>query len=69
MQRNVGETERAVRGAVGVWLVVVGVAAARTGKRTAALTAGLAGLGLLQNAATGFCGGNWLFGVDTTADG
>nr|WP_255150204.1 YgaP-like transmembrane domain [Halorarius halobius] len=27
---------------------------------------GVAGLGLLQNAATGFCGGNWLFGIDTT---
>ncbi|MCW8172328.1 DUF2892 domain-containing protein [Natrialba swarupiae] len=30
--------------------------------------AGIAGLGLLENAVTGYCGGNRLFGIDTTVD-
>ncbi|WP_440771095.1 YgaP-like transmembrane domain [Natronorubrum sp. DTA28] len=50
-------------------MVVVGVAAYSEGKRERAAIAAVAGLGLLQNALTGFCGGNLLFGLDTTADG
>ncbi len=48
---------------------MVGVAAYSEGKRERAAIAAVAGLGLLQNALTGFCGGNLLFGLDTTADG
>lgn len=66
MDTNIDDPERAVRGAVGIWLVVVAIGALRGGRRQAAATAGLAGVGLLQNAITGFCGGNWLFGIDTT---
>lgn len=65
MRRNIGETDRIVRGVLGIWLLVVALGAARGDRRTTAAIAGIAGMGLLQNAATGFCGGNWLFGVDT----
>ncbi|QIB75089.1 DUF2892 domain-containing protein [Halogeometricum borinquense] len=66
MRQNVGESDRILRGVLGVWLVAVAVSALRVGRRTTAALTGLAGLGLLQNAATGFCGGNRLFGIDTT---
>ena len=69
MQRNVGGIDRVVRGALGIWLLVVAFAALRVRRRTTAAVAGIAGLGLLQNAATRFCGGNWLFGIDTTSAG
>jgi hypothetical protein len=68
MDRNVGGVDRVLRGVLGVWLVVVALAALRVGRRTTAAVAGIAGLGLLQNAAVGFCGGNWLFGIDTTGE-
>lgn len=68
MHTNVGGFDRVLRGILGVWLVVVALAALRVGRRTTAAVAGIAGAGLLQNAATGFCGGNWLFGIDTTSD-
>lgn len=68
MQRNVGGTDRIVRGTLGIWLVVVAAAAYQDGKRERAAIAGIAGLGLLQNAVTRFCGGNYLLGVDTTAN-
>lgn len=65
MRQNVGDAERVLRGVLGIWLCVVAVGALRVGRRLTAATAGIAGLGLLQNAVTGFCGGNWLFGIDT----
>jgi hypothetical protein len=68
MHTNVGGFDRVLRGVLGVWLVVVALAALRVGRRTTAAVAGIAGAGLLQNAATGFCGGNWLFGIDTTGE-
>lgn len=68
MQRNLGKADRVLRGVIGIWLVMVAISAFRSGRKTAYLVTGLAGLGLLQNALTGFCGGNWLFGVDTTTD-
>ncbi|ELZ34987.1 hypothetical protein C474_01462 [Halogeometricum pallidum JCM 14848] len=67
--RNVGGWDRVLRGVLGIWLSVVAVAASLDEKRTTAAVAALAGAGLLQNAATGFCGCNALFGVDTTRDG
>lgn len=66
MRTNLDRTGRIARGVVGVWLVAVGVSAYRVERRTAAAIAGIAGLGLLQNAVTGYCGGNRLFGIDTT---
>ena len=68
MERNVGGSDRIVRGVLGIWLVVVAAAAYRNGARERAAIAGIAGLGLLQNAVTCFCGGNYLFGIDTTTD-
>lgn len=68
LQRNVGGIDRVVRGVLGIWLAVAAVAAYLDDQRTAAAIAGIAGAGLLQNAVTGFCGCNALFGVDTTPD-
>ncbi|QSW99971.1 YgaP family membrane protein [Haloterrigena alkaliphila] len=68
MQRNVGGTDRIVRGVLGIWLVVMSAAAYQDGKRERAAIAGIAGIGLLQNAWMRFCGGNFLLGVDTTGD-
>ena len=67
--RNVGRTDRIVRGVLGTWLVTVAVAAYLAGRRTTATAAAIAGAGLLWNAATAFCGGNYLLGIDTTDDG
>ena len=69
MRTNVGGIDRVLRGVLGIWLVVVALAALRVRRWTTAAIAGIAGIGLLQNATTGFCGGNWLFGIDTTTDG
>ncbi|QLG26917.1 DUF2892 domain-containing protein [Halorarum halophilum] len=66
MIRNVGGLDRVVRGVLGSWLLVVAVAALLDGERTKAVTAALAGGGLLVNYLTCFCGGNALFGLDTT---
>lgn len=66
MRTNLDRTGRIARGVVGVWLVAVGVSAYRVERRTGAAIAGIAGLGLLQNAVVGFCGGNLLFGIDAT---
>jgi hypothetical protein len=69
MLQNVGGFERVFRGVVGIWLVVVAVAALRIERRTVAAITGIAGRGLLQNAMTGFCTCNWLFGIDTASEG
>ena len=69
MQKNVGKVDRVLRGVVGIWLLLVAVSALRSERTTTSMIAGVAGLGLIQNATTGFCGGNWLFGLDTTRAG
>lgn len=66
MERNVGGLDRIVRGVLGTWLVVVGLAAHLDGERTRAVIALIAGSGLLVNAIGRFCGGNYLLGIDTT---
>lgn len=66
LPRNVGGADRVVRGVLGIWLAVVAVAAYLDDRPTTAAVAGVAGAGLLQNAVTGFCGCNALFGIDTT---
>lgn len=66
MQRNVGGFDRIVRGVLGIWLVAVAGAAVVAGRRVTAVTAAVAGAGLLFNAVTQFCGGNLLLRIDTT---
>lgn len=68
MQRNVGGFDRIARGVLSIWLLVVAAVAYRNGKREHAAIAGIAGLGLSFNVLFGFCGGNYLLGVDTTDD-
>ncbi|MUV85282.1 DUF2892 domain-containing protein [Natronomonas sp. CBA1123] len=68
MCQNVGGADRVIRGVLGIWLVVVATAAFRVDRRPTAAVAGIAGIGLLQNALVGFCGCNWLFGLDTTTE-
>ena len=68
MQRNVGGYDRIVRGVLGIWLVVTAAAAYQDEKRERAAITGIAGAGLLWNVVTGFCGGNYLLGVDTTGE-
>ena len=68
MQRNVGGKDRIVRGILGIWLVAVAAAAYWDDQSGRAAMAGIAGLGLLWNAVTRFCGGNYLLGIDTTTD-
>lgn len=68
MQRNVGGLDRIVRAVGGTWLLAVALAAAIDGERTRAAMAAVAGAGLVWNAATRFCGGNYLLGVDTTRE-
>ena len=67
-EKNVGGLDRIIRGVLGIWLVVVAVAAYLDDREVTAATAAIAGAGLLQNATTGFCGFNALLGVDTTGD-
>lgn len=47
-------------------MLAMAVSAYRVGRRQTALATAIAGLGLVQNAWTGFCGGNWLLGIDST---
>jgi len=65
LQKNVGGTDRLVRGVGGAALGVLAVAAYATGRGPAALVAALAGAALLFNAATQFCGVNAALGIDT----
>lgn len=69
MRTNLDEVDRIVRGVTGIWLVFVALSAFRSGRRTIAAISGVAALGLLQNAAVGYCGGNRLFGIDTAQAG
>ncbi|SEQ38036.1 YgaP-like transmembrane domain [Natrinema salaciae] len=66
MERNVGGSDRIVRGVLGTWLLAVAVAAVLADRRATAVTATIAAAGLLFNATTRFCGGNYLLGIDTT---
>lgn len=66
MRQNLDRLDRILRGVLGIWLAVVAVSALRIGRRVTAAIAFVAGIGLLQNAATGYCGCNSLFGLDTT---
>jgi hypothetical protein len=68
MERNVGGLDRIVRGILGIALLGVAAATYRKGSRQRAALAALAGIGMLQNATTCFCGGNYLLGIDTTSD-
>ncbi|PSP55934.1 DUF2892 domain-containing protein [Halobacteriales archaeon QS_1_67_19] len=65
LDRNLGRRDRITRGVLGIWLVAVAISAYRDDRDVTAATTAIAGAGLLQNAATGFCGGNALFGIDT----
>lgn len=66
--QNMSETDRIIRGVVGIWLVVIAVGALVDGRRTTAATTAIAGIGLLANAQSGFCGGNALFGIDASPE-
>lgn len=66
MVRNIGGIDRKLRGVLGIWLIVMAVAGAIDDQPEKAVVAGVAGLGLLINWATGFCGGNALSGIDTS---
>ncbi|THE65203.1 DUF2892 domain-containing protein [Salinadaptatus halalkaliphilus] len=68
MHTNLDQTGRIARGIVGIWLVAIAISAYRAKQRTTAVIAGIVGLGFVQNAVIGYCGGNRLFGIDTTAD-
>ncbi|MBX0324368.1 DUF2892 domain-containing protein [Halomicroarcula sp. F13] len=68
MRQNISDSERIGRGVLGIWLIVIAVGALRARRRTVAAIAGIAGIGLIQNAVTGFCGGNWLFNIDSTKE-
>lgn len=67
--KNMDTFDRIMRGVAGIWLLAVAVSAARADRHVTAGTTLVAGLGLLINAAVGFCGGNLVLGIDTTADG
>lgn len=66
LERNVGGIDRVIRGIVGSWLVVVAVAALLDDQRGTAAASAIAGIGLLFNWRTGFCGCNAALGIDTT---
>lgn len=65
LQKNVGGTDRLVRGVVGTALVIAAVLAVLEGATLLGAGAGGLGAGLLFNAVTQFCGVNALLGVDT----
>lgn len=67
-QRNVGGVDRVIRGVLGTWLIAVAISAFLDDRRTTAITAAIAGAGLLQNAGVQYCGGNALFGIDTASE-
>ena len=66
MERNVGGTDRIVRGALAVLLVVTALLALRAGRRGIGLVAATVAVGLGFNAVTCFCGLNRALGIDTT---
>ncbi len=67
LERNMGRLDRIVRGVAGIWLLALAVSAVFDDRRTTAVTAAIAGGGLIGNAASGYCGGNSLLGIDTSS--
>lgn len=65
--KNMDGFDRLLRGVAGIWLLAVAISAVRANRRLTAVTTIIASLGLLGNAASGFCGGNRLLGIDTTS--
>lgn len=65
LQRNVGGTDRLVRGALGFGALAVGVVAVAANDRRTGALALVVAAGLLFNAAFQFCGLNALLGVNT----
>ncbi|MBX0296654.1 YgaP family membrane protein [Haloarcula nitratireducens] len=68
MRHNLDTVDRIIRGVVGIWLIMVAFTALRVRRRTTAAIVGIAGIGLLQNTVTGFCGFNGLLGLDSTEE-
>lgn len=60
-----GDVDRIVRAVAGIWLLALATSAILDDRRTTAIAAAVAGLGLLGNATSGFCGGNLILGIDT----
>lgn len=71
LEKNVGGTDRAVRGVGGVGLLLLAVAGAATGRIALAGIVAIGAVALLFNAITQRCGINAVLGVDTcpTRDG
>jgi hypothetical protein len=68
IDRNVGSTDRIVRGVLAVLFTAVALLALRARRRSVATAATVAAIGLGINAVTCFCGLNKALGIDTTAD-
>ena len=66
LKQNMSKGDRIIRGVVGIWLLAFSVGALLDNRRVIGVTAGIAGLGLVQNFVTGHCGGNALLGIDTS---
>ncbi len=67
LERNMSDTDRILRGVLGIWLLAMSVGALLDRRRVVAATTGIAGLGLLSNWRTGHCGGNAILGIDTSS--
>lgn len=65
IERNVGGWDRRLRAVGAVLALIVAAAATLRGRTALALVSGLVAVGLGVNAATGFCMGNKLLGIDT----
>lgn len=60
------DADRIIRGVVGIWLLAFSVGALLDNRCVVGITTGIAGLGLVQNFVTGYCGGNALLEIDTS---
>ena len=68
LERNMSQADRIVRGVVGIWLLAMSVGAFLDRRHVVGAITGIAGLGLLSNSLTGYCGGNAVLGIDTSSD-
>ncbi len=66
LERNVGGTDRIVRGLLAAVLAVLAVNAVRNRRYSTLVVTALGAVGLGFNATTCFCGLNRVLGVDTT---
>lgn len=66
MDRNVGGTDRILRGILAIVFGMTAVAAFATGRRTGGLLASVVAIGFALNYAICFCSVNKLLGIDTT---